>query len=76
MLFLFQTHYNNRRRLSTPSPSPTRERVRDEKNENTHSSWFKSLDRLSRKKTKKVMQTYSVIDMFDLYTIINFYLAV
>ncbi|XP_049817951.1 uncharacterized protein LOC109609226 isoform X3 [Aethina tumida] len=48
--------YSNRRRLSTPSPSPTRETTaqRNEKPaETTHGSWFKSLDRLSRKKTKK-----------------------
>ncbi|KAJ8963201.1 hypothetical protein NQ318_018667 [Aromia moschata] len=45
--------YSNRRRLSTPSPSPTRETQRNGKSEATHGSWFKSLDRLSRKKTKK-----------------------
>ncbi|KAF5274832.1 hypothetical protein FQR65_LT00415, partial [Abscondita terminalis] len=45
--------YSNRRRLSTPSPSPTREIQRNVKSEATHGSWFKSLDRLSRKKTKK-----------------------
>ncbi|XP_074042526.1 uncharacterized protein isoform X3 [Leptinotarsa decemlineata] len=44
--------YNNRRRLSSPSPSPTREPQRNGKSENSHGSWFKSLDRLSRKKTK------------------------
>ncbi|XP_017777541.1 PREDICTED: uncharacterized protein LOC108563391 [Nicrophorus vespilloides] len=46
--------YNNRRRLSTPSPSPPREQHRNGKAEPSHhGSWFKSLDRLSRKKTKK-----------------------
>ncbi|XP_018563253.1 uncharacterized protein LOC108904981 isoform X2 [Anoplophora glabripennis] len=45
--------YSNRRRLSTPSPSPTRETQRNGKSETTHGSWFKSLDRLSRKKTNK-----------------------
>lgn len=44
--------YDNRRRLSTPSPSPTREH-RNGKTESTNGSWFKSLDRLSRKKSKK-----------------------
>ncbi|KAG5888837.1 hypothetical protein JTB14_025232 [Gonioctena quinquepunctata] len=44
--------HNNRRRLSSPSPSPTREPQRNGKSETTHGSWFKSLDRLSRKKTK------------------------
>ncbi|XP_057659153.1 uncharacterized protein LOC130895699 isoform X2 [Diorhabda carinulata] len=44
--------YVNRRRLSTPSPSPTREH-RNVKTESTNGSWFKSLDRLSRKKSKK-----------------------
>ncbi|KAJ8924284.1 hypothetical protein NQ315_007076, partial [Exocentrus adspersus] len=41
--------YSNRRRLSTPSPSPTRDTHRNGKSETTHGSWFKSLDRLSRK---------------------------
>ncbi|KAF5301611.1 hypothetical protein FQA39_LY10658 [Lamprigera yunnana] len=45
--------YSNRRRLSTPSASPTREVPRNLKSEGTHGSWFKSLDRLSRKKSKK-----------------------
>lgn len=45
--------YSNRRRLSTPSPSPTREVQRNPKSEVSHGSWFKSLDRLSRKKSKK-----------------------
>lgn len=45
--------YSNRRRLSTPSPSPTRD-IRNGKTSNTNGSWFKSLDRLSRKKSKKV----------------------
>ncbi|XP_050510243.1 uncharacterized protein LOC114328375 isoform X3 [Diabrotica virgifera virgifera] len=47
-----QTNYD-RRRLSSPSPSPTREHQRNVKSESTHGSWFKSLDRLSRKKSKK-----------------------
>ncbi|XP_072391778.1 uncharacterized protein blo isoform X5 [Diabrotica undecimpunctata] len=47
-----QTTYD-RRRLSSPSPSPTREQQRNVKSESTHGSWFKSLDRLSRKKSKK-----------------------
>ncbi|XP_031328545.1 uncharacterized protein DDB_G0283697 isoform X1 [Photinus pyralis] len=45
--------YSNRRRLSTPSPSPTREVQRNGKSESTPGSWFKSIDRLSRKKSKK-----------------------
>ncbi|CAG9855838.1 unnamed protein product [Phyllotreta striolata] len=45
--------YSNRRRLPTPSPSPTRDHPRRVKSESTHGSWFKSLDRLSRKKSKK-----------------------
>ncbi|CAH1163539.1 unnamed protein product [Phaedon cochleariae] len=44
--------YSHRRRLSTPSPSPTREPQRNGKSESSHGSWFKSLDRLSRKKPK------------------------
>ncbi|KAJ8966347.1 hypothetical protein NQ314_003615 [Rhamnusium bicolor] len=51
--FCISYDYSNRRRLSTPSPSPTRETQRNGKSETTHGSWFKSLDRLSRKKTKK-----------------------
>ncbi|KAK5647216.1 hypothetical protein RI129_002108 [Pyrocoelia pectoralis] len=45
--------YSNRRRLSTPSPSPTREVQRNGKSESSPGSWFKSIDRLSRKKSKK-----------------------
>ncbi|XP_065169080.1 uncharacterized protein [Atheta coriaria] len=46
------TGYDYRRRIS-PSPSPTRENQR-KPTPSLHSSWFKSLDRLSRKKTKKL----------------------
>ncbi|KAH1006746.1 hypothetical protein HUJ05_007451 [Dendroctonus ponderosae] len=41
--------YRNRRRLSTPSPS----RDGPKKPESTHSSWFKSLDRLTKRKEKR-----------------------
>ncbi|XP_066150835.1 microtubule-associated protein futsch isoform X2 [Euwallacea fornicatus] len=43
------TDYKNRRRLSTPSP------VRDvpKRSESTHGSWFKSLDRLTKKRSEK-----------------------
>lgn len=55
-LFSFQGYdYSSRRRLSTPSPSPTRETHKNGHSETTHGSWFKSLDRLARKKSKKVI---------------------
>lgn len=58
--FYFQGYdYSNRRRLSTPSPSPTREIHKNANSESTHGSWFKSLDRLSRKKSKKVGKLYA-----------------
>ncbi|XP_018330901.1 uncharacterized protein LOC108740889 [Agrilus planipennis] len=57
--------YFSRRRLSTPSPSPTRETPR--KIEPTHGSWFKSLDRLSRKKPKKESKTENQTSTEDEY---------
>ncbi|KAL1502210.1 hypothetical protein ABEB36_007386 [Hypothenemus hampei] len=42
-------NYRNRRRLSTPSP-PRQTRKRPE---SIHSSWFKSLDRLTKRKSEK-----------------------
>ncbi|CAG9766416.1 unnamed protein product [Ceutorhynchus assimilis] len=43
--------YKNRRRLSTPSPS--RDAPAPKRTESTHGSWFKSLDRLTRRKSDK-----------------------
>lgn len=46
--------YKNRRRLSTPSPSPTRQPSRKTTSEISHNnSWFKSLDRITRRKSNK-----------------------
>ncbi|XP_071054414.1 zinc finger CCCH domain-containing protein 13 [Onthophagus taurus] len=49
------TNYANRRRLSTPSPThePIPPPRVEKRTENTNGGWFKSLDRLSRKKSKK-----------------------
>lgn len=46
--------YSNRRRLSTPSPSPTRETAHNVQSGKQNDGWFKSLDRFSLKKNKAI----------------------
>ncbi|XP_076259658.1 bloated isoform X2 [Rhynchophorus ferrugineus] len=50
--------YRNRRRLSTPSPSPTRENPK-KSSDLTQSGWFKSLDRTTQRKSAKDEGNYT-----------------